>query len=225
MGIVVVAQLRPLVVALASGCVSAAGPTARGRASASAAPAAAPITNWVVTAALPRQQISRVSVGLAAGARGWATLRSRWGATPALFYPLTPDPEDPDLLVVDSPLRDERLMTHNGSFLGVLAQPCERTARPDECWVGVTVAVSGDGPAAPEPGSFLPVELSMHLVADTSCEPAAPRAFTVERSRCPGAELGGVETCAAEAARDGGYWIGPFRVLSAAWVGMCIVPE
>jgi hypothetical protein len=220
MVLVVPAPLRLLVLALASGCVPAASPTVAGDGvGATPAPAAAPVTSWVVTAALPRQQISRVSAGLAAGARGWATLRGRWGTTPTLFYPLTPTPEDPDLLVVDSPLTDEQVMTRSERFLGVLAQACERTARPGECHVGVTLAVSGDGPPGPEPGSFRSVDLSTHVVADTSCAPATPRAFTVTRSHCPGAELGGRSDCPVEAARDGGYWIGPFRVLLAASVG------
>ena len=212
-----------LVAALAGGCMSASasGASAQSaRADETARPAAAPLTSWVVTAALPRQQISRASVGLAAGARGWATLEGRWGNTPTLFYPLIPDPEDPELLIVDSPLSDERAVVQSGRFLGVLAQPCERAVKPG-CSAAVILAVSGDGPPAPAPGSFHSVELFAHLVADTSCGPATPRTFTVERSRCPGAELGRRSNCPAEPEREGGYWIGPFRVLLAASVGTC----
>src|SRR5215468_7426982 len=131
---VVPAPVRLLVIALASGCIPASGPTARGDGAGATAAAAAHITKWVVTAALPRQRISRSSAGLAVGARRWATLASFWEThISTLFYPLTSDPEDPDLLVVDSPLSDEQVMTRNGRFLGVLAQDCEPTARPGEC--------------------------------------------------------------------------------------------
>jgi len=205
--------------ALAGGCVSAASPAVQR--TDTARPTAAPITRWVVTAALPRQQISRSSVGLGPGAPGWLTLIDRYRRTQTLFYPLVPDPEDPDLLIVDSPLSDERVMAQNGRFLGVLAEHCDQTVTPDECVATFTLAVSGDGPTEPERSSFRSVELTMRVSADTSCGPATPRAFTVERSRCPGAELGGRGDCPAEAARDGGYWIGPFRVLLAAWVARC----
>jgi hypothetical protein len=73
-------------------------------------------------------------------------------------------------------------------------------------------------------GRVPPVYLLIHVVADTHCAPATPRAFTVERSPCPGARPGDQRDCPAEAARDGGYQIGPFRVLLAAWVGMCGEP-
>jgi hypothetical protein len=198
--------------------MSASGTQARGEPAVATPPATGP-TNWYITAALPRQQISRISVGLAAGARGWVTLRG--AQTPTLFYPLTPTPEDPDLLVVGSPLSDERSMTWNGTFLGVLAQDCQPTWKPGRCAASTTLAVSGDAPAEAEPGWFGSVELTAKVVADARCEPATPRGFTVERTHCPGAELGGPETCFVDAARDGGYWIGPFRVLIAAWVGMC----
>lgn len=224
MVLVIPAPVRLLVIALAGGCMSAPGSTARTWGVGATPAAAAHLANWVVTSALPRQRISRVSVGFAAGARGWATLVGRFGNTPTLFYPLTPAPEDPDLLVVDSPLSDEQVMARNGRFLGVLAEDCERTVTPDECYAGVTLAVSSDGPAAPAPGAFRSVDLSAHVVADRSCEPATPRTFTVTRSHCPGAELGHRSDCPAETAGDGGYWIGPFRVLLAAWVGMCGEP-
>lgn len=219
------APVRLLVVALASGCMPASSPTVRSGATEATAVPAAAIRNWVVTAALPGQRISRFSAGLAVGARGWATLAAQWETvTSTLFYPLTPDPEDPDLLVVDSPLSDEQVMTRSGKFLGVLAQDCEPTARPGECSAVAALAVSADRPAGPEPGAFPPVYLLIHVVADTHCAPATPRAFTVERSPCPGARPGDQRDCPAEAARDGGYQIGPFRVLLAAWVGMCGEP-
>jgi len=115
--------VRLLAVVLASSCAPASSPPARHDL---VVPAATATTNWYVTAALPRQQISRTSAGLAIGARGWATLT---GAGATLFYPLTPAPEDRDLLVVGSPLDDERVMTSNGRFLGVLAQDCTPTSK------------------------------------------------------------------------------------------------
>jgi len=220
MGIAVPAPVGRLVIALATGCVSASSATASGGA-VIATPAEPPINNWVVTVALPRQRISRISVGFAAGARGWATLGGRSGATPTLFYPVTPDPENPDLLVVDSPLTPDQVMPRDGRFVGVLAQDCERTVTPDECDAGVTLGVSGDGAPEPAPGAFRSVDLHARVVADTSCAPASPRRFTVERSGCAGAELNRRSDCPVEAARDDGYRIGPFHVLLAAWVGTC----
>jgi len=204
------------VVALVGGCGH--GPTPRHR------PEPATEMNWrLVTAALPRQQIARAAAGLAPGARGWATLS---GAGQILFYRLTPDPEDPDLLVVDSPLRDERLMTRNGHFLGVLAQNCERGQDPDRCAARTTLAVVGDPPATAAPAELAPVELTAEVVADPRCStPAPPRAFTVLRSHCPSAGTGGLNTCPVAPAPDGSYAIGPFRVLIATWLAECIVPE
>src|ERR1051325_9779920 len=95
-----------LAVLLASGCMPASSPPARrGGATREEPPQAAGLSNWLGTTALPPQRISRASVGLAAGARGWATLTGESGVT--LFYPLTPAPDDPDLLDLGSPLRDE----------------------------------------------------------------------------------------------------------------------
>jgi len=166
----------------------------------------------LVTAALPRQRISRAAVGLPVGARAWATLS---GVDATLFYRLTPAPEDPDLLVVGSPLRDERLMTENGQFLGVLQQTCEREGDPAHCTARTTLAVSGDAATA----GFEPVDLTAAIVDDPRCDgEEAPRAFTVERSRCPG----GPTTCPVAGAGDGSYQIGAFRVLIATWVALCV---
>ena len=211
--------LRASLLVLASGCMSAASPQARDRRAETADQ-----QNWrLVTAALPRQRISRAAVGLPVGARGWATLN---GTRATLFYRLTPAPEDPDLLVVDSPLRDERLMTENGRFLGVLQQDCVRARDPDHCATHTTLAVSVDAPAGAEAGRFEAVDLAIEVVADPRCNaPETPRAFTVEPSRCPGGQPGGPGTCPIAPARDGGYKIGPFRVLIATWVALCGVTE
>src|ERR1051325_2560002 len=127
------------------------------------------------------------------------------GRTTTLFYPLTPDPDDPDLLGVGSPLSDERLMTENGRVLGVLAQDCKPTRDPDRCTARVTLVVSSDAPAGAEPARFEPVDLVATVVAEEHCPPVTLRALAVERSRCPGAERGGSSSCAVAPAQGGGY--------------------
>jgi hypothetical protein len=169
-------------------------------------------------AALPRQRISRAAVGLPVGARGWATLS---GARVTVFYRLTPAPEDPDVLVVDSPIRDEQAMTRNGDFLGVLQQACKSTHGLDLCTARTTLAVSGDAPAGSEARGFEPVDLLAEAIAEPSCGAATPRVFSAEQSRCQGAGQGGPNPCPVAPARDGGYRIGPFRVLIATVIPFC----